>query len=105
MAEVRDLIKPDFEQMQSGMCTSDVTEVQKYENGQRTGEIVGHKADFLLDNGVTITVKMPVLDKPSWQLKKEYALEFDKDKSTVYVSNGRLQLSLWAKSIKKIEMK
>lgn len=107
MAEIRDVVAPDYGAIEKGLLISEVSEVQKYENGKRTGEITGYKGTFLITEGVgaglQIVVKLPVLDKPDWQMMKTFAFDFDKEKSTVYVQGGRMALSLWAKSVTEIK--
>lgn len=107
MAEVRDVVAPNFGAISKGLLISEVSAVQKYSEGKRTGEIEGYKGTFLIAEGVgaglQIVVKLATLDEPEWEMMKQYAFEFDKERSSVYVNNGRMQLSLWAKSVNEIK--
>lgn len=107
MAEVRDVVAPVFGAISKGLLISEVSAVQKYSDGKRTGEIEGYKATFLISEdtakGLQIVVKLATIDKPNWEMMKQYAFEFDKERSSVYVNNGRMQLSLWAKSVNEIK--
>lgn len=107
MAEVRDVVMPNYSAISKGMLISEVTSVAKYENGKSTGEISGYKGTFLVTDGqgqgLQIVVKLPVIDKPTWTMMQQYKFEFDTEKSSVYVQNGRMALSLWANAVTEIE--
>lgn len=45
-----------------------------------------------------------MIDKPAWGMMRLYRFVFDTEKSSVYVQNGRMALSLWAKSIDEINV-
>lgn len=107
MADVRDVVAPVYGAISKGMLISEVSSVQKYENGKRTGEIEGYKGTFLITegagSGLQVVVKLGVVDEPKWEMMKQYTFDFDKEKSTVYVNAGRMALSLWAKSVNEIK--
>ncbi|WP_347096385.1 hypothetical protein [Streptococcus salivarius] len=108
MAEVRDVVAPVYGAIDSGVLISEVSAVYKYQNGKRTGEIEGYKGTFLVSSGIgkglQIVVKLPVIDKPAWGMMRLYRFVFDTEKSSVYIQNGRMALSLWAKSIDEINV-
>lgn len=106
MVDVRDVVMPEFGVLNQCILISEVSGVQKYENGKKTGEIIGYKGTFLVTTetakGLQIVVKIDDLDKPDWEMMKNYQIDFDKEKSTVYIQNGRMALSLWAKQVTEI---
>lgn len=103
MAEVRDVVVADYAAIRNAMLISEVSQVFKYESGKNTGEIEGYKGTFLVTNekakGLQIVVKVAQLNEPDWEMMKNYHFNFDTEKSTVYVQNGRMALSLWAKEV------
>lgn len=107
MAEVRDVVAPIYSAIEKAMLISEVTAVAKYENKKATGEIAGYKGTFLVTEGkgqgLQIVVKLPVFDKPNWEMMKPYKFYFDKEKSSVYIQNGRMALSLWATEVSEVK--
>lgn len=103
MANVSDVIVPEWDELGMGMLISEVRPVYEYENQKKTDKLLGYKGTFLLTEGVgrglQIDVKLGVTEAPDWELMKHFEFDFDKEKSKVYVSGRNLALSLWAKSV------
>lgn len=97
-------VAPRFDDLATVKCISDLTEVAVYENNKRVG-VNGVKADFLVLSGdltgFTFTAKFE--KQPVAELMADYRMSFDTEKSTVYVQNGQLGLSLWATGLEPLK--
>lgn len=100
----KEIVVPNYNAIcNNAMLISEWLPVYKYENQKRTGEILGYKADFVISKGESMgtkfTLKMAVLDEPTFEMMTNYAIDFNEEKSTVYVNNNSIQVSLWANEI------
>ena len=76
-------VAPRYNDLANVKCISDFSEVAVYTDGKRTGTN-GVKADFLVLSG-------------------DLTGFVDTEKSTVYVQNGQLGLSLWATGLEPLK--
>lgn len=97
-------VAPRYADLANVKCISDFTEVAVYTDGKRTGTN-GVKADFLVLTGdltgFVFTAKFEKL--PTAEMMADYRMSFDTEKSTVYVQNGQLGLSLWATGLEPLK--
>ncbi|HEM2698564.1 TPA: hypothetical protein U0555_002120 [Streptococcus suis] len=97
-------VAPRFGELANVKCISEFIDNPVYENNKRTGTN-GVKADFLVMSGeltgFVFTAKFERL--PSVELMQDYRMSFDTEKSTVYVQNGQLGLSLWANGLEPLK--
>lgn len=97
-------VAPRFNDLTQVKCISEFMDNAIYENGKKTGTN-GVKADFLVMTGeltgFVFTAKFEKL--PTAQLMEDYRMFFDNEKSTVYVQNGQIGLSLWATGLEPLK--
>ena len=97
-------VAPRYNDLANVKCISDFSEVAVYTDGKRTGTN-GVKADFLVLSGdltgFVFTAKFEKL--PTAEIMADYRMSFDTEKSTVYVQNGQLGLSLWATGLEPLK--
>lgn len=97
-------VAPRFNDLTQVKCISEFIDNAVYENGKKTG-INGVKADFLVMagelTGFVFTAKFEKL--PAAQLMEDYRMFFDNKKSTVYVQNGQVGLSIWATGLEPLK--
>lgn len=97
-------VAPRFNDLMQVKCISEFMDNAVYENGKKTGTN-GVKADFLVMTGeltgFVFTAKFEKL--PTAQLMEDYRMFFDNEKSTVYVQNGQIGLSLWATGLEPLK--
>lgn len=90
-------VAPRYGDLANVKCISEFIDNAVYENGKRTGTN-GVKADFLVLTGeltgFVFTAKFEKL--PTAEIMADYRMSFDTEKSTVYVQNGQLGLSIWS---------
>lgn len=99
-------VAPRFDELAHVKCISEFVDNPVYENNRRTG-VNGVKADFLVMSGdLTGFVFTAKFDKlPLAEIMSDYRLSFDTEKSTVYVQNGQIGLSLWGTELVPVEQK
>lgn len=99
-------VMPRFEELALVKCIGEMIDNPVYENNKRVG-VKGVKADFLVLTGnltgFVFTAKFEQVQ--NIELMKDYRLRFDGEKSTVYVQNGQIGLSLWATGAEPVEAK
>lgn len=97
-------VAPRFEDLATVKCISEFVDSAVYENNRRVGTN-GVKADFLVLTGdltgFTFTAKFE--KQPVAEMMADYRMSFDTEKSTVYVQNGQLGLSIWATGLEPLK--
>lgn len=85
-------------EMQHAKQITEFQSVYAYENNQRTDEIIGKKAEFIVLSGklagFIFTCKFS--KEVNSTIMNDYYIIFDEENCSVYARNNSIQLKLWA---------
>lgn len=92
-------------EMQHVKQITEFQSVYAYENNQRTNEIIGKKAEFIVLSGnlagFIFTCKFS--KEVDSAIMNDYYIIFDEENCSVYARNNSIQLKLWATDLKSAE--
>lgn len=93
--ELKDIVYIDFKAIQNhAMLISEFSEVYAYKDNERTENVRGYKAEFVIAEGEYMGIRFAVeFDRlPKAELMHKYTIEYDEDESSVYTSKNKFGL-------------